>query len=183
MQLHFKNSESWRNWLRENHDKVNEVWLLFYKKHTGKLNISYDDALEEALCFGWIDSLIKRIDNDRYARKFTPRTNEKKWSALNLKRVRKLIKSGRMTEIGLAKIPSNVQPQTPVSERSLSVPPFFADALAERPAAQQFFDRLAPSYRRNFVHWVCSAKREETRLRRLSEALDLLEEGKKLGMK
>ena len=162
---------------------VKEVWLVFFKKHTGKPNITYDAAVEEALCFGWIDSLIKRLDDDRYARKFTPRTNIRKWSASNIKRVQELIASGRMTEVGLAKFSPDVEPQTSVSDRSSSVPSFFAEALAEHPTARRFFDQLAPSARRDYIHWVSSAKREETRKRRLNEAVSLLAVGKKLGMK
>ena len=183
MQLHFIDRNSWRTWLQENHDTVSEIWMVFFKKHTGKLGVGYDEAVEEALCFGWVDSLIKRLDDDRYARKFTPRTNIAKWSESNLGRIQKLIKSGKMTEIGLAKVPSDVEALPPISERSLSMPKYFADALAGHPTAKQFFEDLAPSYRRNFIHWVCSAKREETRVRRLQEAIGLLAEGRKLGMK
>ena len=183
MQLHFKDRDSWRTWLQKNHGAVKVVWLVFFKKHTGKPNITYDAAVEEALCFGWIDSLIKRLDNDRYARKFTPRTNPRKWSASNLKRVQELIASSRMTAVGLAKFSPDLEPQTSVADRSLSVPPFITDALAEHPSAQRFFDQLAPSARRDYIHWVSSAKREETRRRRLDEAISLLSEGRKLGMK
>jgi uncharacterized protein YdeI (YjbR/CyaY-like superfamily) len=183
VQIYLGDRESWREWLQENHGTCREVWLVFFKKHTGKPSISYDAAVEEALCFGWIDSLVKRLDDDRYARKFTPRSDTGTWSAANLKRVQKLVACGRMTDAGLAKIPSQVQAQEPVSSRPLSLPAFFAEALAEHPPAQRFFDQLAPSYRRNIIHWVCSAKREATRKRRLDEALALLAEGKKLGMK
>lgn len=181
--LPFENRDSWRAWLSENHDSVREVWLVFFKKHTGKPNISYDAAVEEALCFGWIDSIIKKIDEDRYARKFTPRTDTCKWSASNLKRVKKLKASGRMTEIGLAKLGPDVRPQRPPSQRTLRVPKYFREALDRNQKAAQFFDELAPSYRRHFIGWVSSAKREETRQRRLTEAIALLAQRKKLGLK
>jgi uncharacterized protein YdeI (YjbR/CyaY-like superfamily) len=183
MQLHFDERDSWRDWLQKNHDKCGEVWLVFFKKHTGKTNIGYDAAVEEALCYGWIDSIIKRLDDDRYARKFTPRTNTTKWSTMNLKRARALVASGRMTDAGQAKLPGDMQPQAAVSSRPLSVPPFFTVALARHPSAGIFFDQLAPSYRRNIIHWVCSAKRADTQKRRLAEVISLLAEGKKLGMK
>jgi uncharacterized protein YdeI (YjbR/CyaY-like superfamily) len=183
VELHFEARESWRAWLEENHDGSDVVWLVFYKKHTGRTSISYNAAVEEALCFGWIDSLVKRLDEDRFARKFTPRTDPRKWSASNLKRVEKLIASGRMTEAGLAKFNPDPEPQPAQSARTLDPPPFFTDALAKNPAAQAFFEQLAPSYRRNFIGWVCSAKRENTRQRRLAEAISLLSQGKKLGMK
>ncbi len=183
MELYFKNRDSWRAWLGQNHGDAREVWLVFFKKHTGEPCISYDAAVEEALCFGWIDSLIRRLDDDRYARKFTPRVDVKKWSASNLDRVERLVASGRMTDIGLSKIDPDVQPQAPSSALPLEIPRFFADALAQDDAAREFFDQLAPSYRSNFVGWVCSAKREETRRKRLEEALTLLRQNKKLGMK
>ncbi len=183
MQLHFCEREAWRAWLAERHDKQREVRLIFYKGHSGKSGISYDAAVEEALCFGWIDSIIKRLDDNRYLRKFTPRTNTGKWSALNLKRTQRLIKSGRMTEAGLAKLDSGVQAELPPAKRFRAVPPFFKRALARNATARQNFARLAPSYRRNFVGWVASAKKEETRQRRLREAISLLEQNKKLGLK
>ena len=183
MQVHFEDRESWRKWLDENHLGVRKVWLVFDKKHTGRRCITYDAAVEEALCVGWIDSIVKRLDEDRYARKFTPRTNTSKWSESNLRRVEALAASGRMTEAGLAKINPGVQPAPPASSRTVELPGFFKDALAGNGPAREFFDRLAPSYRRNFIAWVSSAKREETRSRRLEEALLLLQQGKKLGMK
>jgi uncharacterized protein YdeI (YjbR/CyaY-like superfamily) len=183
MEVFFEDRESWRKWLDEHHDEAREVWLVFCKKHTGKLCISYDAAVEEALCLGWIDSILKRLDEDRYARKFTPRTNTSKWSALNLKRVKKLVASGRMTEAGLTKVAVGVKPEAPVSTRPVDPPPFFAQALAENQAARDFFNQLAPSYRRNYVAWLISAKGEETRKKRLAEAIARLSEGKRLGLK
>ncbi|MFC1481769.1 YdeI family protein [Candidatus Neomarinimicrobiota bacterium] len=183
MELYFEDRGSWRRWLKEHHGTVREVWLVFFKKHTGKPGIAYDAAVEEALCYGWIDSIIKRLDDERYARKFTPRTNIRKWSAANLKRVQELIASGRMTEVGLAKVPSDIEPQPPIAARPLSVPKFFAEALAEHPVAKRFFDQLAPSYKRAYIGWVGAAKREETQRRHLDEAIALLEKGKKLGLK
>ena len=183
MKLTFEDRAGWRQWLSEHHSEVREVWLIYFKKHTGKPSLSYDASVQEALCFGWVDSLIKRLDDDRYARKFTPRTDTGKWSETNIRRVEKLTKSGLMTDAGLAKVPADIEPLPPVSSRTLEVPPFFATALNDNPAAREFFGQLAPSYRRNIIHWVSSAKREETRLRRLAEAMALLERREKLGMK
>jgi uncharacterized protein YdeI (YjbR/CyaY-like superfamily) len=102
--IHFPDQATFHIWLEENFDKSPGIWLIFYKKHTGIESIPYQEALEEALCFGWIDSLIKKIDDDRYARKFTSRTDTSKWSEINKKMVDVLIKEGRMTEAGLKKI-------------------------------------------------------------------------------
>jgi uncharacterized protein YdeI (YjbR/CyaY-like superfamily) len=183
MQKHFKDRATWRRWLTKNHDESRELWMMFYKKHVDKAGIDYDAAVEEALCFGWIDSLIKRLDDDRYLRKFTPRTNTAKWSASNLKRIERMIAEGKMTDAGSAKIPDSVQALPAIATRSLDVPAPLAQALADHPAAQRFFDGLAPSYRRNFIHWIGEAKREQTRQRRVAEAVEMLSQGRKLGMK
>jgi uncharacterized protein YdeI (YjbR/CyaY-like superfamily) len=183
MELHFAERRAWRAWLEENHEKVHEVWLLFYKKHTGVATISYDDAVEEALCYGWIDSLIKRLDEDRYARKFTPRSDTSRWSASNLARIERLKAAGRMTPAGLAKIPDGVTAVVPPAKQVGAVPAYFRDALDANPSARETFEGLAPSYRRNYVAWVDSAKREATRRRRLAEALARLEKGERLPMK
>ena len=95
----------WRSWLARHHDSESEVWLIFHKRHTGKPTIAYKDALDEALCYGWIDSLIKRIDEDRYARKFTPRKAESNWSSINIKRYQELKDAGRLKAPGLARGP------------------------------------------------------------------------------
>jgi uncharacterized protein YdeI (YjbR/CyaY-like superfamily) len=100
--LYVTTRDEWRAWLAEHHDTEREVWLVSYKKHTGRPQIPYDDAVEEALCFGWIDSLVKTIDDERFAQKFTPRKEKSNWSESNKRRVRKLVREGRMTEAGLA---------------------------------------------------------------------------------
>jgi hypothetical protein len=109
-----RRTESWRAWLAKNHASEREVWVIFPKKHTGEKCMSYEDSVEEALCHGWIDSIIKRIDDQTYARKFTPRTDNLNWSDVNKRRVAKCIREGRMTEIGLAKIAyENVEHPSP----------------------------------------------------------------------
>jgi uncharacterized protein YdeI (YjbR/CyaY-like superfamily) len=183
MELHFESREPWRGWLEAHHDDVREVWLVFFKKHTGKPSIPYDDAVEEALCFGWVDSLIKRLDNDRYARKFTPRTDTSKWSASNLARFEKLEHEGLMTAAGRVKRDPAATPVIPPSQLAQEVPPSFQSALDANPEARAFFDGLAPSYRRQFIGWITAAKRETTRQRRVAEAIALLENHRKLGMK
>ncbi len=102
--LYVSTREEWRAWLEQHHQGESEVWLIYYKAHTGQPSIPYEDSVEEALCFGWIDSIIQKLDEDRYARKFTPRTNTARWSEPNRRRVAKLIREGRMTAAGLAKI-------------------------------------------------------------------------------
>jgi uncharacterized protein YdeI (YjbR/CyaY-like superfamily) len=177
--------ETWRAWLAENCASEKEVWVVYPKKHTGEASVSYEDSVEEALCYGWIDSIIKRIDETTYARKFTPRTDNENWSEVNKKRVAKCIKEGRMTEIGLAKINySNAErPPRPSMPKSFPVPSFMAKALKANPQAWKNFNALAPSYQRHYTIWITMAKREETREKRLQEAVRLLARNQKLGLK
>lgn len=180
--LDLRTPEQWRKWLAGHHDSEAEVWLIFYKHHTGRASIAYKDALDEALCFGWVDSLIKRLDDARYARKFTPRKPDSKWSTVNRKRYAQLQASGRLMPAGLKRAPTHRHYDT--TRRSFTrVPRFMQEALQARPKAWNFFKSLAPSYRRMYIGWIDSAKREETKLRRLREARRLLAAGKKLGLK
>jgi uncharacterized protein YdeI (YjbR/CyaY-like superfamily) len=182
------NRKEWREWLAKNHTTENEVWLVYHKKHSGSSGIAYADSVEEALCFGWIDSIIQRIDDDVYVRKFTPRKKSSRWSALNKRRVARLIKEGRMTKAGLAVLNySNSDDdygRTPErAQQNLIPPPFMEQALRRNPKAWSNFQSLAPSYRRNYIGWISAAKTDETRNKRIKEAIALLAENKKLGMK
>src|SRR5512137_1551977 len=100
----FKNRDAWRVWLEKNHTREKELWLVLYKKNSGKPTVSYDEAVEEALCFGWIDGVIQGIDEEKYATRFSPRRPKSIWSEANKKRVAKMIEQGRITDTGLAKI-------------------------------------------------------------------------------
>lgn len=186
-QLYVTNRDQWRDWLYENHAANAGIWLIFYKKETCKPTIAYEAAVEEALCFGWIDSIIKKIDTARYARKFTPRSDKSNWSPLNKKRANKMIKEGRMTEVGLAKIKAakktGLWAKDPRPQISLDIPPEFAKALARNNKAKENFDKLAPTYRKHYIGWIAVAKRPETRKRRITESIALLEKGQKLGLK
>jgi uncharacterized protein YdeI (YjbR/CyaY-like superfamily) len=184
--LHVTSRDDWRAWLADHYQSETEVWLLYYKKHTGRLRIPYEHAVEVALCFGWIDSIVKRVDDETFAQKFTPRRDHTNWSALNKQRVRKLIQEGRMTDAGLAKIDLAILDEKAAakpSKRDLAVPRFVKQALMASPKAWEYFRKLAPSYRRNCVAWIMDAKKEETRERRLREVVALLEKNKKLGLK
>jgi uncharacterized protein YdeI (YjbR/CyaY-like superfamily) len=186
-QLYVTNREQWREWLSKNHATKAGIWLVFYKKKTSKPTISYEAAVEEALCFGWVDSIIKKIDDARYARKFTPRSDKSKWSQLNKKRAGKMIKEGRMTKLGLAKIEmakkAGLWDKDARPRISFDVPPEFAKALARNKRAKENFDKLAPTYRKHYIGWIAVAKRQETKKRRIEESIALLEKGQKLGLK
>ena len=186
-ELHMPTVRDWHEWLEKNHDKRKEVWLIFYKKHTGKPNISYDEAVEEALCFGWIDSIIKRIDNEKFARKFTPRKPDSSWSASNKKRAAKMIKEGKMIGAGLELVNEAKKRgewnRASQPKREFSIPEYIRKVLRSNEKASGNFRKLAPSYRRQYVGWVDSAKKEDTRKKRLAEIIRVLESNEKLGMK
>ncbi len=185
--LEVKTRTQWRRWLKNNSAKETVIWLVFYKKHTGKPCLEYDAAVEEALCFGWIDSIVKKLDEERYARKFTPRRPGSQWSQLNKKRFAAMVEQGLMTERGLAKVEeakkSGLWDASDRPEISLEVPKELKKALAKNRKAKTFFDGLAPTYQKHFIAWIATAKRQETRDRRVSESVALLEQGKKLGLK
>ncbi len=185
-ELYVTNRNEWRDWLENNYDSENEIWLIYYKKHTGKPSIPYDDAVEEALCFGWIDSIVKRIDDEKYTQKYTPRKKKSIWSSLNKKRAKKMIKLGLMTEAGMSKIEDAkkngewYKADSPENEPELQ--PELRKALNANKKARENFNNLAPSYQKQFIGWISSAKREETRAKRIKETVRLSEQNKKPGM-
>lgn len=186
--LELNSIPEWRTWLAENHDSVTEIWLVFYKKASGLPTLKYKETLDEALCYGWVDSLIKKIDEQRYVRKFTPRRDDSGWSLVNKTRVEELIAEGRMTEYGLTKVDAGKKSgawdsPTTKPEMDFEIPAELAHALEENPEAAQFFESLAKTYRKQYIAWIATAKRPETRARRTAEAIKLLSEGKKLGLK
>jgi len=187
MQFTPRNRKDWRDWLRKNHDSKPDVWVVFFKMTSPKTNLSYNDAVEEALCFGWVDGMKRSIDEHRYMHRFSPRKPDSKWSPSNIARVRRMLDAGLMTAAGekaIAQAKESGSWEQPVtSPGPLPMPPEFDQQLKRNKKARSFFESLAPSYRREYVDWVASAKREATRQRRMEEALDLLSSGKKLGMR
>jgi len=182
--LDARSLRQWRRWLAEHHDSESEVWLVFHKRHTSRASIAYDDAVDEALCFGWIDSLIKRLDDARYARKFTPRRPDSRWSTANRKRYARLSASGRLTAAGLKRPPTDRSGDAPrPSPSPAKIPQYIRRALKSHPVAWSSFQSLPPSHRRMYIGWIDSAKQQETKERRLREAVGLLAAGKKLGLK
>ncbi len=185
--LYVTNRAEWRAWLEKNHDSEAYVCLVFHKKHTGQPCIPYDDAVEEALCFGWIDGIIHRIDDQSYVRRFTPRRDGSNWSALNKKRAAKMIREGKMTEAGAAKLSfsdfdDDYAKTLERKAEDLIIPEYFEQALTSNQQAHENFTKLAPSYRRRYLLWIADARTDETRDKRVAEAIRLLEENKKLGM-
>ncbi|HSE63154.1 MAG TPA: YdeI/OmpD-associated family protein [Thermoanaerobaculia bacterium] len=172
--------EEWRAWLAKHHGKESEIWLVYNKKQSGRPRVAYAEAVEEALCFGWIDGITKPMDENRYAQRFTPRREKSNWSPLNRQRFARLVNEGRMTPAGLARRPT--RSSVPARPPARSVPAYIRAALARNRAAERFFRELAPSYRRLYVRWIDSAKREETRQKRLREAISKLAQRRKPGL-
>ncbi len=185
-QLYVTNRADWRTWLEENFDTEKEVWLIHYKKHTGALSIPYEDAVEEALCFGWIDGLLRRIDGERYILRYSPRQKKSVWADSNKKRVEKLIKQGRMTEAGLAKVSQAKEngewDKAMTREDEPSIPPDLKKALAANRNAMKNFSNFAPSYQKQYIWWITSAKREETRAKRIDETINRSAQNMKPGI-
>jgi uncharacterized protein YdeI (YjbR/CyaY-like superfamily) len=179
-----KTIDEWRDWLAKHHNSESEVWLVFHKQHTGVTSIDYKEALDEALCFGWVDSLVKRLDDRRYARKFTPRRLDSRWSATNMKRYAALKASGRVKPAGIDRAPTGrMYDRPPRFKMPSKLPRYIEAALRKHPAARRHFEALAPSHRRRYIGWIETAKREDTKIRRLAEAIQLLTAGKELGLK
>ncbi len=186
--VHVATRAEWRRWLAEHHDREpGGIWLVFHRKQAGRSTLAYEESVEEALCFGWIDSLIKRIDADTYCRKFTPRKDDSAWSSLNRKRTEKVIREGRMTRFGRAKVEAAKRSGRWDADARPAfagdVPPELARALARSRRARDFFEGLAPSYRRQFIGWIATARRPETRANRVRESVALLARGRRLGLR
>jgi uncharacterized protein YdeI (YjbR/CyaY-like superfamily) len=182
MTLEVRDRQQWRTWLGEHHASSPGVWLVFYKDHTRVKSIPYEDSVCEALCFGWIDSLVKRLDDDRYARKFTPRQPASKWSTINRRRYVDLKERGLLAAPGLERAPTSRSGDAPRPSASV-IPSYIEKQLRANARAWNYFEQLAPSCRRAYLGWIDSAKREETKGKRLREAIGLLAAGKKLGLK
>jgi len=186
MELYFKDRNEWREWLEKNHAVSDGVWLIYYKKLSGKPRIAYDDAVEEAICFGWIDGKIKRVNEDYYEQWFTPRRQGSRWSELNLKRASKLIEQGKMMPPGLKeynkakKYPERVY--SIKNEENTIIPADLEKALAECSEAQKNFMNFPPSSRRLYIFWLNSSKREATRISRIARIVSLSEKNIKATM-
>ena len=182
--LYFKNRTLWRQWLEAHHSLVNGIWFVYYKKHTNKESTTYIESVEEALCFGWIDSTKKRLDDERYVHKFTPRKKKSNWSEINKKLVAKLIKEGKMTEAGMQKI-NEAKHNGEWDKKDPDINDFiFSDsvlsAFKSHTKAFRFFQKLSPKQKAQYTAWIMSAKKYETQFNRLNKLIAELEKGKKL---
>jgi uncharacterized protein YdeI (YjbR/CyaY-like superfamily) len=166
--VYAKDRKEWRNWLRKNAARCAEAWLVYYKKSSGQPTVSYDEAVEEALCFGWIDGKTKTMDESCYAQRFTPRKPKSAWAESNIRRMKRLIVEGRMTPAGLRVYnPSRVTPPMPTQ-----MPKNLESQFQKHSAAWANYQNFPPYYRRMTAGWVASAKKEETRVKRLEKLID-----------
>jgi uncharacterized protein YdeI (YjbR/CyaY-like superfamily) len=170
---YFKSASEFRTWLEREHSKAKEVWVGFYKKQSGLVGITYAEALDEALCFGWIDGIRKRVDEVSYTNRFTPRQPRSIWSLVNTRRVEQLIEFGRMTDAGLKAFALRDPKRTGIYtfERTATFDAAAEKQLKSDKRAWQFFQAQPPGYRRLTTGWVMSAKRLETRARRLQQLI------------
>jgi uncharacterized protein YdeI (YjbR/CyaY-like superfamily) len=186
MELYLKTRKEWRNWLEKNHAFSDGVWLIFYKKATGKPRVEYNDAVEEALCFGWIDSKLKKVNEEYHIQHFTPRRKGSLWSKYNVNRVKKLIEEGLMMPAGLAEYQKAIDNPRLIydnkNDGDPEIPEDLLKALFINPEAHANFNNFSPSNRRTYIFWLNSAKRGETRQNRIAKIVEFSEKNRKPGM-
>ena len=176
--VHMRSRESWRRWLERHHASKTQVWLAYYKAHTGKPSVTYVEAVEEALCFGWIDGQVQRIDDESWCQRFTPRRPGSVWSKVNLRRFARLAAEGAVTDAGRAAGPTrDTRVAEPFWDRPDVTPPEVKAALKISTKAWAVFESLPPSRRKQYIAFLMSAKRPETRAKRATKAVDMLERG------
>lgn len=176
----FKNPGAFRAWLQKNHSTRTELWVGYWKKSTGRPTITWQESVDEALCFGWIDGIRKSIDAERYANRFTPRRRGSVWSAVNERRAAELLKSGRMRAAGRKAFEARDPQKTVVYQYELD-PALLASFTANR-TAWTFFEAQPPGYRKRLIWRVMSARQHDTRLRRLGEVIALCAAGRRFEM-
>ena len=181
----FESARAFREWLQARHATEREVWVGFYKKASGRAGLTYQEAVDEALCFGWIDGQLRRIDDVCHQTRFTPRRPASHWSAVNIAKVAALTRAGRMTPAGLAVFDARRKARAPYSHENRHAPLTLSAAYARRlhlrRSARRYFEAQPPWYRRNAQFWVMSATREETRERRLTALIEACARGERLG--
>jgi uncharacterized protein YdeI (YjbR/CyaY-like superfamily) len=182
--LYANTKTEWRSWLAKHHNKEKEVWLIYYKADTGKPRISYEDAVREALCYGWIDSVVRSVDRERFAQKFTPRRRTSALSQPNKERVRELIKQKKMTSAGLKAIAHAFDPKTDRITEKLEVPPYIQKALKANQDAWKYFQKFPARYKRIRIAYIESQKKhsKEQHLRALRNFVNKTAQNKRIGI-
>lgn len=179
----FKTPSDLRKWFEVHHASAPELWIGYYKKDSGSASITWPESVDEALCFGWIDGIRKRIDDISYTIRFTPRKPRSTWSAVNIKRAGELIEQGLMQPTGLKALEARQENRSGIysyEQRSPELPAQYGKKLKQNRAAWKFFQAQPPSYRKAANWWVLSAKKEETRLKRLDQLIQHSARGERI---
>jgi uncharacterized protein YdeI (YjbR/CyaY-like superfamily) len=183
--LDFQSQAEWRAWLQENHATQKEAWLVILKSKVSKAGLHYEEAVEEAVCFGWIDGVMKSATGETYYLRFSPRRQGSVWAVSNLRRVERLMAQGRMTESGMAMVreakESGEWEAVIQREDTSSLPEDLSKALERDPEAQSNFDKYPASQKKMFLYWIDSAKTERTRQKRIRAAVEMAAQNKRLG--
>jgi len=180
--VHFESPEAFRRWLARHHAGADELWVGFHKKRTGTPSVTWPESVDEALCFGWIDGIRKRIDDDRYTIRFTPRRPGSIWSAVNQRRMKVLIDEGKVRKAGLAAWERRRENDLRYSyeQKGSKLDPGLEKRFRAERDAWKFYSAQPPGYRRTSAWWVMSAKRQETRERRLAQLVACSSEGRRI---
>lgn len=186
VELHdFRNRKEWRKWLAKNFDKEAEAWLIHYKRGSGKKRLTHPEAVEEALCYGWIDGRLRSIDKEKFSLRYSPRRKGSVWSGINKANALRLIETGQMTKAGMEKIEeakmNGKWTSAYSSRRNPTVPEDLRDALSRNKGILDAFNRMANSQKLQYVFWVDSAKKAETRKRRIGAVVKIMQNGRKPG--
>lgn len=170
----FSNQDEFRTWLEKYHDKETELLVGFYKVKTGKPSMTWSQSVDQALCFGWIDSVRKSIDDESYCIRFTPRRKSSNWSAVNIKKIKELKKAGLMTEAGLQAFNFRKDDKSKIYsyEKSSKLTSNYENLFKANKTAWDFINQQAPSYKKMIIRWIMSAKMEKTQLSRLEKAIN-----------
>ncbi len=184
--IYLADRNEWHKWLEENHDTAGEAWLIHYKKKSGKTGIGQKEAVEEAICFGWIDGKLRSIDDDKYILRYSPRRRSSVWSKINRDKAEELIEAGRMQEAGFLKIEEAKKngnwDNAYTSRQPEEMPDDLKEALEKDKVARDNFYGFANSYRNNYIGWLNSARMEATRKKRIAEIIRRARENVKPGM-
>ncbi len=172
--IFFNTASEFRNWLEENHQSATELWVGYFRKQTGKPSMTWPESVDQALCFGWIDGIRKKIDDERYCIRFTPRKPGSTWSRINIDKVEKMIKQGLMMSAGLEAYNRRKENKSGIysfENEIKDLPEAYAEIFKKNRVAWEFYSTQPPSYRKTMTHWILSAKQDATKMKRLEKLI------------
>ncbi|MFY9150991.1 MAG: YdeI/OmpD-associated family protein [Prolixibacteraceae bacterium] len=181
--VYFSGTAEFRKWLEENHQSESELLVGYYKVHTKKPSMSWSESVDEAICFGWIDGIRRSVDDESYTIRFTPRNPKSNWSAVNIKKVEKLIHQNRMAPAGIKAFEKRTEDRSVIysyENRPEKLDPDMETRFQQNKQAWDFFNAQAPSYKKTIIYWILSAKQESTRLSRLDKLIQASKTGNRI---